>query len=465
MLRKTAVFVDMFIAAASFLIGFEFRGYLSDSMGMIHPLNEYVGLLPLFVFTWSGLLYWFKMYESFRTKPLWDIWLIVLRTAFVGFVFYSSVIYLFRLHEISRAFILLVFGIATVLTLASKIFLILFFRLIRRRGFNVKYLLVVGTNKRAQQFIQLIKEHSSWGYKLAGIIDDDPGKKGESVEGVKVLGTFKDMPLILRSMVIDEVVFVIPRSWLNKIEDILYLCEMEGLKIHVAVDYFEMQFSRAKVGELGKFPLLTFDSTPDKLWHLLIKRVFDFVFAGVLLVALSPFFLIVALLIKVTSAGPVFFRQKRVGLNGRIFTLYKFRTMIKDAEMKLNELRVHNEMTGPVFKMKNDPRVTWLGRILRKFSIDELPQLWNVFCGDMSTVGPRPPLPLEVKEYDAWHRRRLSMRPGITCLWQVSGRNQIVDFAKWVKLDLDYIDNWSLWLDAKIIAKTVPAVILGIGAK
>ncbi|HOU36535.1 MAG TPA: sugar transferase, partial [Candidatus Omnitrophota bacterium] len=272
-------------------------------------------------------------------------------------------------------------------------------------------------------------------------------------------------PDIIHNQVIDEIIFVVPRSWLNKIEDIMYLCEAEGLRIHIAVDYFELKFSRGRLSELDRFPLLTFSSTPARLGSLVCKRIFDVLISAAILLLSLPLFVAVAILIKLTSDGPVFFKQKRVGLNGRIFRLYKFRTMVRDAELKLQELMPHNEMHGPVFKMSNDPRITPVGRVLRKFSIDELPQFWNVLTGTMSVVGPRPPLPSEVKQYDSWQRRRLSMRPGITCLWQVSGRNRIVDFAKWVKMDLDYIDEWSFWLDMKIFFKTIPVVIFGIGAK
>jgi exopolysaccharide biosynthesis polyprenyl glycosylphosphotransferase len=211
--------------------------------------------------------------------------------------------------------------------------------------------------------------------------------------------------------------------------------------------------------------LLTFESTTAKLEHLFIKRLFDFVGSGIGLVILSPLFLVVSVLIKATSAGPVFFKQERCTLYGRKFIFYKFRTMIADAESRLKDILKYNEMNGPVFKMTNDPRVTVIGKWLRKFSIDELPQLWNVLKGDMSLVGPRPPLPEEVKQYDIWQRRKLSMRPGITCLWQTSGRSRIADFRDWIKLDLEYIDKWSLGLDFKILFKTIPVVLFGIGAK
>ena len=227
----------------------------------------------------------------------------------------------------------------------------------------------------------------------------------------------------------------------------------------------EQKISSAKYSDFHGVPLLTFESAPTNEWQLAAKRLFDLFLSLMLLIMLSPIFLFVAVAIKFTSKGPVLFRQQRCGLNGRRFRFYKFRTMTEGAEEKLSELIAHNEMSGPVFKMENDPRVTPVGRFLRRFSLDELPQLWNVFLGQMSFVGPRPPLPKEVNRYDNWQRRRLSMKPGLTCLWQVRGRNRISDFNEWMKLDLEYIDNWSLWLDLELFFKTIPAVLLAKGAK
>lgn len=457
-LRKLAIATDLFIAGFSFVLGFR----LYDGIG---SPSEYFTLLTAFCLIWCLLLYSFKMYESFRTRKLYSVYWIIIKSCLGGFIIFSSIIYILRLETVSRSLVNTVFLTAAVLLALAKTGVILFFRAIRRKGLNYRQMLVIGANRRAQHFIELVREHSSWGFRIVGIIDEDESRKGQEFCGCRVLGTFKDVPHVLKTHVVDEVVFIVPRSWLNKIEEVMFLCEELGLRIHLAVDYFDLHLSHSKLSELQGFPLLTFESAPAKVWSLLFKRCFDIIFSGIMLLVLLPLLVVVALAVKLTSPGRILFKQKRVGLNGRTFNLYKFRTMVKDAELKLNELRVHNEMTGPVFKMKNDPRVTPLGRLLRKFSLDELPQLWNVFRGDMSIVGPRPPLPTEVKEYNHCQRRRLSMRPGITCLWQVSGRNRIVDFDQWVKLDLDYIDHWSLWLDARILLKTVPVVILGIGAK
>ncbi len=241
---------------------------------------------------------------------------------------------------------------------------------------------------------------------------------------------------------------------------------LEGVEVWLIADFFATQISRTSFDELLDRPLLVFRTTPEASWQSVLKHVMDLVGAFILLILLSPLFLLVAIAIKLTSPGPVFFQQQRSGQNGAPFTLYKFRTMITNAEQLKHELEAMNEMSGPVFKVTNDPRITRMGKWLRRYSLDELPQLFNVLRGEMSLVGPRP-LPVdEVRRFsDLAHRRRLSVKPGITCLWQISGRNQIKDFKDWVRLDLEYIDNWSLWLDLSILLRTIPAVFAATGAR
>ena len=258
------------------------------------------------------------------------------------------------------------------------------------------------------------------------------------------------------------------RTYFEQIENVIKACELEGVEVWLMADFFATQISRTSVDELLGRPLLIFRTTPESSWHSLAKVLLDFVGSLVLLIFLTviPVIPILALLVKITSPGPIFFKQQRSGQNGRPFMLYKFRTMVTNAEQYQHELAAMNEMRGPVFKVTKDPRITPFGKFLRKYSLDELPQLWNVLRGDMSLVGPRP-LPVdEVKRFsDLAHRRRLSVKPGLTCLWQIGGRNQIFDFKDWVRLDLEYIDNWSLWLDLKILLLTIPAVFRGTGAK
>jgi exopolysaccharide biosynthesis polyprenyl glycosylphosphotransferase len=257
-------------------------------------------------------------------------------------------------------------------------------------------------------------------------------------------------------------------TYFEQVENAIKTCELEGIEAWLVADFFGTQISHAHFDELLGYPLLVFRTTPETSWQGVVKQLMDFFGALLLLVLLIviPVIPLIALAIKLTSPGPVFFRQQRSGLNGSPFTLYKFRTMVTNAEQFKQELEAMNEMSGPVFKVTNDPRVTPIGRFLRKYSLDELPQLFNVLRTEMSLVGPRP-LPVdEVKRFENLaHRRRLSVKPGLTCIWQISGRNQISDFKEWVRLDLEYIDNWSLWLDLKILIRTIPAVLIGTGAK
>ncbi len=271
---------------------------------------------------------------------------------------------------------------------------------------------------------------------------------------------------LLHDHSVNAVLLTAKHTYFGQVEKVIAACELEGVEVWLMANFFQTRISQTVVDDLGGRPMLVFRCTPDASWQALLKQLLDLMGASALLLVLVPAMVIAAVLIKLTSPGPILFRQQRCGLNGRPFTMLKFRSMVSDAEQRKHEIEILNEMSGPVFKVSNDPRITAVGRILRKFSIDEFPQLLNVLRCEMSLVGPRP-LPLdEVRRFDDLaHRRRLSVKPGITCLWQISGRNNVTDFHDWVRLDLEYIDNWSLWLDLKILARTVPVVLLGTGAK
>jgi exopolysaccharide biosynthesis polyprenyl glycosylphosphotransferase len=296
---------------------------------------------------------------------------------------------------------------------------------------------------------------------------------GKSDAGIEVVGELnlgetpvQQLTHLLHEHSVNGVLISARHTYFEQVEIAIRTCELEGIEAWLVADFFGTQISRARFDELLGHPLLVFRTTPETSWQGVAKQIVDFIGALFLLIALSWLFVILAILIKLTSPGPVFFRQQRSGLNGSPFTLYKFRTMVTNAEQFKHELEAMNEMSGPVFKVTNDPRVTPFGKWLRRYSLDELPQLFNVLRTEMSLVGPRP-LPVdEVKRFENLaHRRRLSVKPGLTCLWQISGRNQISDFKDWVRLDLEYIDNWSLWLDLKILVRTIPAVFIGTGAK
>jgi exopolysaccharide biosynthesis polyprenyl glycosylphosphotransferase len=292
-------------------------------------------------------------------------------------------------------------------------------------------------------------------------------------DGLVVLSEFdlNEKPLeqltqLLHEHSVNGVILNARHNYFENVERAIKTCELEGVEVWLIADFFKTQISHTSFDDFQGHPVLVFRTTPDASWQGVLKQVIDFMVALVAVIILSGPFILIGLLIKLTSSGPILFRQKRCGLNGRPFTILKFRTMETNAEQRKHELAAKNEMSGPVFKMKNDPRVTPVGKWLRKFSVDEFPQLFNVLRGEMSLVGPRP-LPVdEVKRFDDLaHRRRLSVKPGLTCLWQVSGRNDVADFRDWVRLDLEYIDNWSLWLDLKIMWRTIPVVLIGSGAR
>jgi exopolysaccharide biosynthesis polyprenyl glycosylphosphotransferase len=305
----------------------------------------------------------------------------------------------------------------------------------------------------------------------AAVVREQFGQlSGNSIEIVAEVNlddtSVEALPRLLHEHSANGVLLAAKHVYFGRVEKVIAACELEGVEVWLFADFFKTQISQTTVDDFHGRPMLVFRSTPEASWQILVKQVLDFLGATVLLLGFALPMLAAALLVRLTSPGPIFFRQQRAGLNGRPFTMLKFRSMVTDAEQRKHELERLNEMSGPVFKVTNDPRITPVGRLLRKFSLDEFPQLLNVLRGEMSLVGPRP-LPLdEVRRFDDLaHRRRLSVKPGITCLWQVSGRNNVTDFREWVRLDLEYIDNWSLWLDLKILFRTVPVVFLGTGAK
>jgi len=275
-----------------------------------------------------------------------------------------------------------------------------------------------------------------------------------------------ELTRLLHEHSVNGVIINARHNYFEKVESAIRTCELEGVEVWLVADFFRTQISHTSFDEFHGRPVLVFRTAPDASWQGVLKQVIDFIVALIAILLLAPWFVLFGLAIKLTSPGPILFRQRRCGLNGQPFTILKFRTMETNAEQRKHELAAMNEMSGPVFKMTNDPRITPVGRILRKFSIDEFPQFYNVLRGEMSLVGPRP-LPVdEVRRFDDFaHRRRLSVKPGLTCLWQVSGRNNVSDFGDWVRLDLEYIDNWSLWLDLKIMWRTIPIVLIGAGAK
>jgi exopolysaccharide biosynthesis polyprenyl glycosylphosphotransferase len=431
--------------------------------GAVFFLRNHIALVLITIPTWISLMSMDGVYANFRTKLFIEILFRVMRTGVASLLVLGSGVFLFKMNLTSRMYVAVFAATALLGLFIVKAYWRWFLDYVFRQGYNLVNIVIVGTGTRAQEFIQLVQAHSNWGLKIIGLVDDDPKLLGKKVLDYEVIGRIRDIPRLLRTLVVDRVIFVVPRMWLSRIEETIHHCEREGISTAVCVDLYKPKLAKFYVSNFAGMPLLNYQTYVATEWQLFIKRLVDVVISLLTLLALSPLFLAVMAGIKINSRGPVFFKQMRCGLNGRKFMLIKFRSMIVGSEVRQKELRRLNEMSGPVFKIHRDPRVTTFGRFLRKFSIDEFPQLFNVLRGDMSLVGPRPPLPEEVDLYETWQRRRLSMKPGVTCIWQVSGRNKI-DFEQWMELDLQYIDNFSLWLDFKLLARTFFVVMTGYGA-
>jgi exopolysaccharide biosynthesis polyprenyl glycosylphosphotransferase len=363
-------------------------------------------------------------------------------------------------------FLLLFLAILSASVCAARWLLRYWLEGIRRDGHNLRHILILGTNARAIAFARKMAAAPEHGYRLVGFVDDDWALLSEfRATGLPLACDFAGVPEFLRNNVVDEVAIYLPlRSYYEHAARMAAVCEQHGIMLRFDTDIFNLKLAKPRVVAVDGDPQIATPGVVSEGWPFLFKRAIDLSVSLVALIALSPLLLVIAALIKFTSPGAVFFEQKRVGLNKRQFTMYKFRTMVPDAEKIQEELLHLNEMSGPVFKITNDPRVTPLGRVLRKTSIDELPQLLNVLKGDMSLVGPRA---MSVRDYQSfnedWQRRRFSVPPGITCLWQIRGRSSL-PFEQWMELDMEYIDKWSIWLDLQILAQTIPAVLKGSGA-
>ena len=461
---------DMLLTLAAFPLAYVSRLALARAAPLeisrlfnpaLRPLADYFWMVGLGVIWWCVVAYTLGLYRPAMRRSDWEKMRIVLESAILMGLFLGFLSFAFKL-DLSRPLIALFVSYQACLLCATRLALAAHSKLRSYPSRHLRHVLIVGTSPKAREMGDLISRYSDWGLRILGYVEANGAAPGG---GKDVLGSIAQIPQIVADHVVDEIIFVgtEPKD-LHMLDDVLVICKEQGIRIRVAVDLFPAKVSRVSMEFLENVPLITFSTTPDPSLALLIKRVMDILISAILLVLLSPLMALVGFLIKLTSEGPVIYRQIRCGLYGRKFVLYKFRSMKRGAEDVLWEIKHLNEMDGPVFKMRNDPRVTPLGRVLRKSSIDEWPQFWNVLKGDMSLVGPRAPLPEEVREYTRWQRRRLSVKPGITCLWQVSGRNEI-DFHEWMKLDLQYIDNWSLLLDLKILLRTFPVVLLGKGAR
>ena len=412
----------------------------------------------VYAVAWSTVLWALGLY---RVRARWQLRTEILDVAragiLLGLVTFSA-LFVVKLPDVSRLFLLLLFVAQVALTIASRASIRWLLRSLRDRGLGLRYLLVVGTGREARRFADRVERHRELGLRVIGFLAVEPGQT--TIDHRPVIGVLDDIEVVLHDRIVDEVAVCLSEPDLHLLESITRLCEEEGKIVRIPLEGVPVSLPGGRIEDFDRGKVLSLVYGPDRIVGLIVKRLLDIGLAAAALLLLSPLFLIVAWAIVVLDGRPVIFRQTRVGLHGRPFLVVKFRTMVPDAEARLDELEALNEIKGHAFKLTDDPRLTRTGSFLRKTSIDELPQLWNVIRGEMSLVGPRPPLPREVAGYDLWHRRRLSMKPGITGLWQVAARGE-EDFDRWVALDLAYIDRWSVWLDLKIMFRTIPAMLQG----
>ncbi len=467
---KIAQLADFFTT----LIGFFLTYFVTTLLNKINPVvfpSRIEIQTPYFVsaivisVTYVILFNSQKAYSYQRFTSLLKEYSIILKVTSLGILLNISVFYLLDLKQIPRTFIITYFILNIFLFISEKTLLFYVAAYIREKGRNRKRVLLIGTGTRAKQFIETVQNNFKWGLDIVGLLTGDIKRVGETVDGVKIIATYSEIENILKTYNPEEIVITISTKRFDQIREIFEQCESMGVSVRLNSDFFGHVAKNVSVDNLFGLNIISFYPTRLSEWDMFIKRIIDFSVSLVVLILLSPVFLMISMLIFLQDGLPILYKWKIVGYNRKPITSWKFRTMIRNADELKNDLQKKNEMSGPVFKLTNDPRVLPVGKFLRKYSLDELPQLLSVLKGDLSLVGPRPPLQYEFKEFDLWHRRKLSVKPGITCLWQINGRNKINDFNEWARLDLQYIDHWSIWLDLKILLKTIPAVLSGKGAK
>ncbi len=437
---------------------------------ILRPLAEtlHLELLVVVVPIWLFCLHRYKTYEDHRHTRTDLLFLRIIRAVGMATLGLLSVLFLLQLAgDVSRT-MLVGYALTSILTLfLARRGMIGVWRKLHRQGLATHDIVVIGRPREVLPLVETLERHSEWGIRILGVVqpeedETDPGDVAGHM--IPVWGRVHELPQILEIHTVNQVLLT-GRTWDTRtLHWIADSCEEVGVEFSMDANFLGLRVAQAELTDFEGWSVLSFSTTPTNGEAMVLKRTMDVLLSGLALLLLSPVLLLITAAIKLEdSAGPVFYGQERSGLYGKTFTMWKFRSMVANAESLKQQLLADNEMDGPVFKIKNDPRITRVGQFIRKTSLDELPQFWNVLTGEMSLVGPRPPIPSEVEEYKRWQMRRLSMKPGITCIWQVEGRNN-VDFETWMKLDLQYIDNWSLFLDLKLLARTVPAVLFGTGA-
>lgn len=455
-----ALLIDLSFVLAYYL---RFKVLLFITPASMPIFEKYASVLVFVTLIWLAVFKLIGLYEEKKFTALVDEIAMLFGGISLSTLILLGLLFLYRELWFSRLVVVNAWWIAFVLLAAVRVLFFVSTRYLRARGVGVKNALIVGAGEMGQTLALKMAQDKGLGYRAVGFLDDDPVKIGKHYHDILVLGETSKAKEVIREKKVEEVIIASSRIPAEKVLDIVTECERFGVEFKIVPGILELIASRVDADELAGVPLLTVSEIRLKGFNAAMKRTADIMLSGAGLALLSPLFLGFAALVKLTSPGPVFFNQERVGLDGKTFPMFKFRSMIKDADKLFPQLEPLSEVEGYIFKMKDDPRITPLGKFMRRYSIDELPQLLNVFLGHMSLVGPRPPLPREVAKYSSWHMKRLRVRPGITGPWQVSGRS-LLPFEDMVRLDIYYIENWTLWLDFKILLRTVPVVLLGSGA-
>ena len=446
--------VDIVLIAISFSMAIDLYR-LNHVLSKIWPENFLIFFI--YLMTWMIGSNVYKIYQSRRFLSAGRELVQMLKAHCFAFAISMVLINLYNPVLLHNRFFFYYGALAVSSTVGVHIVVRLILQAFRKIGRNSRYVLILGGGDAAKLYLEKVKKSPQLGYTVIGYIA--PQKHGLKIP---YLGDYSNLESIISMNIVDLTVVTAPITE-KGVQESIEILDIMGKTVAILLDDIVSKVSESRPIDFGGLPMVVYDGSPRRPWDQLGKRVMDVLLSGIGLLVLSPVFLIVAARIKMTSKGPAIFTQDRIGLNGRSFKIYKFRSMVVNAEELQKRFAHLNEMSGPVFKITNDPRVTAVGRFIRKTSIDELPQLFNVFKGDMSLVGPRPPLSSEVNLYNSKNRKRLAVRPGITCIWQISGRNE-VDFEEWMEMDAEYVDRWSLWLDMEILAKTVPVVLLRKGA-
>jgi exopolysaccharide biosynthesis polyprenyl glycosylphosphotransferase len=450
--------VDVIIA----LVTFNLTAYFVGEQATGYHNRDLIILNLLTVAVWFVFSKRFRLGELYRSRPYSIVIFNCAGLSFFGGAILALAAFVLKI-SFASTWLLGVFIIANMsLTFLVKVIIYKTMKSFRKQGLNSRTVIIKG-DKSAIPLIKEMLDHNEWGYRIVAIVGDGLVFK----EFASKLPVFSpeniNIDELIAQKAIDELIYCKAKPDMGEMETLLYSCSEVGVIFRMYSPFFNMLTNKTHIHYFNTHGLLTFSNTPQDYLSLKAKRLFDFLVSLFVISVFSPLFIVIALIIKTTSTGPVFFKQIRVGLRGRRFWVYKFRTMVTNAEELKHKLMDQNEMDGPVFKITNDPRITGVGNFLRKTSLDELPQFFNVFLGQMSIVGPRPPIPAEVKQYERWQLRRLSMNPGITCIWQISPSRNDISFDDWMRMDLDYIDNWSLKLDFVIILKTVRAIFRADG--